>query len=421
MNSVDKMSNEEFEEILNNIESYDDIENQDDENNEKENNKHFEDTDHFDEDDSSDTEDVETDSESDDLTDETTTEDEDEEDIDNGENSQGDDEKEDSTGSDDPSMKNEEIDYKKAYEEAIREKDRYENFYKEATSEFVANGRTIKGITDPKKIIQAQQMAAGYVEKMRNFKKYRPFMTSLKEKGILEDPDKFNLMMNAIDGDKEAIKTILKSSEVDPLELDMENINYEPKNQITSDIELSLKDVIDDATQYGVRNQVEKVIGEEWDDDSVIELLENPENSSDLIKHISSGLYDLVQERIAQKKITDTHGVYSNKKAIDQYREAVSELEEEYLESLKDSEHSGNNNNSMFNEAEIQAEIQRIKEENEYRRNVEKRNRKVEEQRKRAASVSTKKPRTRKRAPIKTDVLELDDKEFEDILNSFMA
>jgi len=334
-------------------------------------------------------------------------------------------------------MTQEEIDYRKAYEEAISEKAKYEDFYKQVTSEFVANGKVIKGFDDPKKIIQAQQMAAGFSDKMKSFKQYRPFITPLKEKGIIDNPDKFNLMINALDGDKEAIKTLIQQAEIDPVELDMENIDYKPKNQISSDIEVAFEDVVDTAEQYGVRDKVEQVIAKDWDDNSVIELLEDPQNSADLVNHLSTGVYDLVQSRIAEKKMTDPYGAFNKKRAIDQYREAASELEQEYLIYLQEQEAmqygNGNaqaepgiqnngfgSNASQFSEEEIQAEIERIKQEQEYKTNVNKRNAEADKSRRKAASVSRKKPKSRKKETKEFDVGSLSDEEFEELLNSFI-
>jgi len=61
------------------------------------------------------------------------------------------------------------------------EYERLKNFYETiANAEFVANGKKVKGFTDPEKIIRSQQMAYGYSDKMRGFNEYRPFLKALK-------------------------------------------------------------------------------------------------------------------------------------------------------------------------------------------------------------------------------------------------
>jgi len=317
----------------------------------------------------------------------------------------------------------EEIDYKKEYAKILEEKAKYEDFYNQVTGEFVANGRKTKGFDDPKKIIQAQQMAAGYTEKMVAFKKYKPFMNTLKEKGILDDPDKFNFAMSLLDGDPEALKKQIKSLEIDPFEMDMENINYVPKNQIASDIEVALDEVMETASQYGVDDQVQRIIAKDWDDDSVIELLEDPQNSADLINHISSGVYDVVQDRIAEKRRIDVNGVYISKPAIEQYREAAQELEREYMQYLETQNQVADEpqQTNVEPQSQQQAYVDPVqtRQAEEYKAKVEKQNAQTNEARRKATSLSKKKRGTRKPKP-QIDPLALDDDKFTEYLDSLI-
>jgi hypothetical protein len=274
-------------------------------------------------------------------------------------------------------------------------------------------------------------MAAGFSEKMKAFKKYRPFLNPLKEKGIIDNPDKFNLMLSALDGDKEAIKTLIKEHNIDPMELDVDNVNYKPQNHVASELELALDDILDNAKQFGIDDKVQKVIANEWDDKSVVELLQDPQSQADLIEHMSSGIYDIVQERIMQKRIADPYGTFSSLPAIDQYRAAANELEAEYLQWVQQQQAQqqaqvqpmpsapqqpqvqGQNQQQVEQYAQAQAQNQQQK------RNEEER-RKVDEERKRAASVSRKKPRSRPKQKQEFDPMALSDDEFEDLLNSFI-
>jgi galactitol-specific phosphotransferase system IIB component len=429
---IDKISDEEFEKLLDNVEDIEDIELESQEPSDS-----IEDTEHDSEVGS------ETDEESETNDDDQDTEEPSEEEPaeEDAENSQDEDDNEETEltqeqeeqldSATEGMSEQEKIDYRKAYEEAVKEKAKYEDFYKQVTSEYVANGRVMKGFDDPKKIIQAQQMAAGFSEKMKSFKKYRPFINPLKEKGIIDNPDKFNLMLNALDGDKEAVKKLLKDNGIDPLELDMETIDYKPKNQLASDIEVAFEDVLDTANQYGVADKVQQVISKEWDDSSVIELLEDPESSADLVDHLSSGVYDLVQERIAQKKMADPYGAYSSKKAIDQYREAAFELEQEYMQQLQQQQMmqeqaqnqvQAQEQSTPFSEEQIRAEMERIRQEKQaqYAERVNSRNDEVDKARKKAASVSKRKPRSKPKRAEEFDPAKLSDEEFEELLNSFI-
>jgi len=365
--------------------------------------------------------------------DETESEDEDEtesEDEDEDENeAETDDTKEpegdDTDGSED--QETDELDYKSEYQKLLEESDKYKSFFKEVTSEFTANGKKMKGFDDPKKIIQAQQMAAGFSEKMAGFKPYRPFMSALKERGITENPDKFNLAMSLLDGDPEAIKKHIKDLNIDPFEMDMENINYQSRNLVSSDLELAFDDMIETADRAGVRDRVQQVIGRDWDDQSVVELLEDPQSSADLVSHLNSGTYDMVQDRIAEKKRIDVNNVFSRKPMIEQYREAANELEREYVarqqnaEQQRQAEATSATEKQELDQEKVNAEQERIakeREEAEYRSKVEAENAKAAAARKKAASVSKKTKRAKPKKQV-FDPNELSDDEFTKLLDEF--
>lgn len=311
------------------------------------------------------------------------------------------------------------------------EYDRYKKFYDTiANAEFNANGKKVKGFTDPDKIIQAQQMAYGFSDKMASFKQYRPYMASLKERGMLEDPSKFNFVMDLLDGDPEALKKHLQTIKVDPLDLDMENVAYAgAKNHLTSREELVLEDALEQAKQYGAEDKLRTALAKDWDAESFNEFLTVPEVRRDLLEHMATGAYDLVQDRIAEMKTLDVSGTFSSMKATDQYRQAVQSL-------TADAQRMNNSgSNGQIHNTTKEATAQRVapkpttdnkaaesaakaKQEAEYKRNLEEKNRKAEEARKRATSVSKKKVSTTETK--KFDPLALEGKELDDFVMSLI-
>ena len=206
----------------------------------------------------------------------------------------------------------------------------YKAFYEAVTNaEFVVNGKKVKGFTDPQKIIQSQQMAGGFSEKMAGFKQYRPFMSPLKERGMLDDQTKFDLAMNLVDGDKEAIKTHLKTLGIDPIDLDMDTIDYSGKSTVASSEALVIEDVMERAKGAGVEERVRQVVGSDWDADSFQEFVKNPAVRDDLLNHIESGVFDTVQDKIAEMKRLDYNGAFGAMSSVAQYREAVKGLQAE--------------------------------------------------------------------------------------------
>lgn len=316
------------------------------------------------------------------------------------------------------------VDYKKQYEELLEANGKLQTFHDEVTSEFVANGKKVKGFTDPKKIIQSQQMAYGYSDKMAAFKKYRPLMGSMKDRGMLEDPEKFNLMMDLYDGNPEAIKAHIQKLKIDPIDMDMDTIAYESKNHVTSPIEIALNDVMDNAASSGVKDKVERVVREQWDPDSVVELLNNPAASSDIVEHMSTGVFEAVQDRINEKKLTDVVGAFDAKSSIQQYREALAELNTEYNAQQQTDQSSATDETEIeATKAEaVKAEKLKIETERkaaEYKTKAEKEKLKTDTARKKATAVSKKK-QVSKPAKRVVDPMELSDDAFNDLVDGFI-
>jgi len=293
---------------------------------------------------------------------------------------------------------------------------KYKAFYDEVTgAEFVANGRKMKGFTDPKKLIVSQQLSANYSEKMAAFKKYKPFIDPLQRKGLLEDPEKFDLMMNIVDGDKEALKKFIKDSGIDPIvDLDIEaGINYEGKSQRAGELDIAYSEVLDTAQNYGVKDQVARVLGEQWDDDSVISLLKDPTAKANLVEHIHNGAFDAVQDRIAEKKRLDVTGAFAGMTDLQRYNVAVRELEAEF-QAYSENKHK---------EAEAveanKAKIEQERKEAAYKAQAEKREKEIANQRKKATQVSKKKTVAKKKAKA-FDPMDLDDDGFEEYMNALM-
>jgi len=293
----------------------------------------------------------------------------------------------------------------------------YKAFYDAVTgTEFVVNGKKTKGFKDPMKLIQAQQMAGGFSDKMASFKKYRPYMAPLKERGMLDDPDKFNLAMQLVDGDIEALKAHMKSLKVDPLDLDMDEIGYNSTNTLASEESLILDDTLEVARNIGIEPQLREVIGKQWDQESFDEFLKNPSVRNDLIDHIQSGAYDVVQDKIREKKQLDINGQFGNMTTIQQYRAAVQELQAE----AQAQQPVINNTEEEIIEAEaseakVKAEKARIakeRKEAKYKAKAEAESKKLNERRKKATSASKRKPGAKAKAkfdPMKVEGEELDE------------
>lgn len=310
--------------------------------------------------------------------------------------------------------------------------DFYKSFYEKVTStEFKANGKTVKGFTDPEKIIKAQQMLYGFEEKMSGFKKYRPLMSALDKSGMIENHDKFNLMMDVMSGDKEALKHFISINKIDPIvDLDLDDIKYTGANYVETDEAMNIKETLQRAKEYGVEDKFREVVGSQWDADSFKEFSAKPQVRDDLLHHMTAKLYDsdnsptiydAVQDKIKELKLLDTSGRFSSKTSINQYREAVSIIAEE-RRAMTEASQAKNVipkttavvAHKVVDKTKVEAEKAKIlekRQKEEYTAKVKEEQAKVAEKRKKASSVSTSKPKVVSQEP-KFDPLKLTGKDF---------
>ena len=325
---------------------------------------------------------------------------------------------------DDSEQKEDEVNYQTKYEELLAQSEQARNFYERATSEFTANGKRVKGFTDPEKVIQSQQMAAGLEQKMSVFKKHKPFFRGLQENGMIDDPAKFDLAMNMMT-DKEAFKQHAKNQGWDLLDMDMDEVKYEPKQHTASPIEMALDDVMDNAARAGVKSKMEQALAEEWDNGSVVKLLENPQDSAILVAHMENGIYDAVQERISEKARVDVNGIFTGRTKYDQYMVASQELEHEY-QTMIQREQSKKQQTTKAPAAEVQDDTAKIEAEKlkieegrkaaEYKKSVAQKEQEAKLAREKASRASKPKNKPR-RSNKKVDKMSLTGSDFQNYFN----
>lgn len=317
-------------------------------------------------------------------------------------------------------------------------------FYEKVTGEFKANGKTIKGFNDPDKIIQGLQKAIGFEEKNAVINKHKQFLSPLKERGMLEDPEKFNLALSILDGDKEAIKKHLKDLDINPvLDLDLDEIDYKPKQHLASEVKVVLNDALDYAETIGVKDKLNEVLVKDMDDGSFSDFIKYPKLRNDLVEHLQDGTYDLVKVRIDEIRLTDMSGDYKALKMVDQYRYALESLVKEAEETKIKETVTASKSNEIATSTNVNTDTkastkvnadnivsqavvldekrkQEILAEEEEKFRAEIRNKKAEEDRKAAADISKKKTKTVSKKE-EFDPLTLNGDDFQKYFNSLMS
>lgn len=293
----------------------------------------------------------------------------------------------------------------------------YKEFYeKVALAKFTANGKEVEGFKDPADLIRAQQALHGYSDKMKVIKEYKPFLKALEERGITADVDKFNLAMSLIDGDPEAIKKVLKDKNIDPLELDLDDIKYTAKNVLPSKAQMLIEETYEQAENLGVGDKFSKVINKDWDITSLKELVENNAVRNDLIQHLNDGTYDVVSDEIKRMELLDINGSLSGMSSIDKYRMAVGRIQQRNLNSQPVQAST-----KVTVDKIAQAEKIKAEQEAEFKKTIAaKKEADAAEQRRKAAALSKKKVVKKPETAPKLEELKGDDfrNEFKKLLMS---
>ena len=320
----------------------------------------------------------------------------------------------DDTPAEDATADTDTIDYKKFYEDV-------------AIGTVVVNGKTIPKLTDPAQIIQSIQMAGGYSDKMAGFKKYRPFMGPLKERGMLDNPEKFAMAMDIMDGNEDAIAAHLKTLNIEPIDLEADDGDtaYAVKTHVPTTGQLDVEDTFDEARRLGIGDTLEQVVLKDWDDESFREFVDNPAVRRDLVNHIATGTFDIVDNKIQQLKLIDASGRFGGQSAIQQYKEAVNVLNQEAERTStlpSDAQNSSKPADTDADKAKVKSVKDRIANERrkaEYLAKASKQEKKVAAQRRKATSVSRRKPKAKVAKAF--DPLEVEGAELDALMDSLIT
>ena len=306
------------------------------------------------------------------------------------------------------------------------EYERLKKFYNEiANAEFIANGKKVKGFTDPSKIIRSQQMLHDYSNKMRGINEYKPYLKALKEKGIIGDEEKFNFAMSLLDGDKATIKKHMEALKIDLVDLELdEDSKYVQKNYIPSKQSMVLDEAMEIASNIGVDSKLRSVIAKDWDDDSFSEFLNNPSVRNDLLTHMQDGTYEIVQNKINELEMLDMNGSYRGLKSTDKYRTAIAEINRENQSrpvnpsAYQNQYANQQQNNGSYVDAERARLAVLATKEAEYKAMAEKKFR-DDEARKKAAMITKKKTTTVTQK--KFDPLDLEGDALDEFVNELIS
>lgn len=185
-----------------------------------------------------------------------------------------------------------------SYEEALK-------FYHRVLSPFKANGKEIapRSVDD---IVKLMEMGANYTKKMQEISPYRKAILSLDRLGLLEE-NKLNYLIDLHNKKPEAIKKLLQDSEYDPMDMDYddgaEQPEYVPSNNIISDAEARLDEVLDNVQSLPGGNETLEVVHKTWDAQSKKVLGESPELLEAIHTQRQNGIYDQIVQEVERMRV----------------------------------------------------------------------------------------------------------------------
>lgn len=165
---------------------------------------------------------------------------------------------------------------------------------KELFEPFKANNRMIKvnTIEDVKTLMKK---GANYEQKMHSMKPHLRVIKMLDNHDLL-DEGKLNYLIDLHKKDPNAINKIVKDSGIDPLEMNLENTEYQPTNYSVDDKEVELNAVLDDIRSSPAFNTTADIISNRWDNSSKEVLMNSPGIIKLINEHVETGVYDKISE-----------------------------------------------------------------------------------------------------------------------------
>ena len=208
----------------------------------------------------------------------------------------------------------------------------YEDVVKQIFAPFKANGKEIAPRT-VEDVVQLMQMGANYTKKMQSIAPMRKAVESLSNAGI-DSEEKLSYLIDLYKGDKEAIKQLLKNNQIDAMDLDLDEINYNPNRQnIASDADVKFAETLSNINES--LPQIQNIIDKQWDAESKKILLSDPRALQALHEEIQMGRFEPVQKQL---EVERTFGRYQGVPDIQAYIDILNRMsaQEQYQQQMQE-------------------------------------------------------------------------------------
>ena len=180
----------------------------------------------------------------------------------------------------------------------------YKTNYETLMAPLKANGQEIQ-IKSPEDARRLIQMGLNYDDKMVAIKPVRLAGKALERAGIIKDgvidEDALNKMIDFNNGDIEVVKARLKELEIDPLDLDLDNVDYQAQDYVPDEHSIVLDDIQRELDTRGTTTQVVKAL-ETMDEGSKDYFVQNPQDLLGLEQDIANGVFDEINSEVQYER-----------------------------------------------------------------------------------------------------------------------
>lgn len=169
-------------------------------------------------------------------------------------------------------------------------------------SPFKANGKEMKvdNIDDVRSLMQ---MGANYNKKMAGLKPNLKLLKMLENNDLLDEA-KLNYLIDLDKKNPDAVTKLLKDSQLDPDELDIEaESSYKPNTYTVNDKEVELDDTLNEIRDTPSYATTLTIISNKWDESSRAALLDNPAGIKVLNDHVDQGIYDIISSAVETERM----------------------------------------------------------------------------------------------------------------------
>lgn len=187
-----------------------------------------------------------------------------------------------------------------AGDKQIKQEDATQFFHK-VMAPFKANGKTIT-LKDSDEVVSLMQMGANYTRRMQELAPFRKTLTLL-QKHDLVDEDKLSFLIDLHEKNPEAIRKLVKDSEIDTLSLDSdEPSEYIAPDRTVTDTEVAFRTTLEDVSSMDGGRETIVEINKSWDEESKDVLWSQPELLTIMHQQRELGVYDQILSEIDRQK-----------------------------------------------------------------------------------------------------------------------